>query len=642
MINSVTGFIKACHKLAITVLDLPTAYWHELAYGLGSAGISLPETLHTVIIGGEAVLPERLEQWQQCLGNRVNLLNTYGPTETTIVATCASLAGPQAIYFDLQALPIGEPLPGMQAWVLDSHKKPVRIGREGELYLAGGGLAQGYMNRDALTDKRFITLKTGDGSVRAYKTGDKVRMDGNGQLIFIGRVDDEFKISGHRVNPLEIENLLINKAGIKEAAVVGVLSSNGIKRLTAWLVADSKDNKPKDFRKYLLQSLPAALVPSEFIYVDRLPRNPSGKIDRKQLKQSPAQCSDVDIPATEMEKVLISVWQEILGDITVSPQDDFFILGGQSLQMIQVANRLSRLLDKSISVQLLYSYPVLADIARALEDESQGIKAGSQQLFDPVLPIKTTGSGSPLFFIHPARGVSWDYLGLSRYIPDGVPVYGIQARRLSDSDYIPPQHGVDIMVDMTRDYLEQIRRIQPEGPYRLLGWSSGGPVAHNLAVELQSQGETVSVLAILDSYPSGQWQHIPLDDSKALSGLLRMAGLDPADFPVEQISVDDLHQLATTSQSLLTGVSKPLMENLVEAYMDCSKLVRQANHRRFDGDMLFFTAAKPRQENWLSRNDWQPYLGGQIINHDLDCTHFEMLNPVNAKAIGQVLTQVLV
>ncbi len=641
MIDSVAGFISECDQLAISVLDLPTAYWHELAYGLEGSEVSLPESLQTVIIGGEAVLPERLEQWQQYAGNRISLLNTYGPTEATIVASCASLTGPAAVDFDSKALPIGEPLPGMQALVLDNLKQPVRIGSEGELFLAGGGLALGYVNREALTAERFVTLQTANGSVRAYKTGDKVRVDDNGQLVFIGRVDDEFKISGHRVNPLEIENLLINKVGIKEAAVIGTVSSNGIKRLTAWLVGDSADNKPENLRQYLLQNLPAALVPSEFIYIDRLPRNPSGKIDRKQLKQTPAKSSSADTPATDMEKTLIAVWQDVLGNIPVSPQDDFFMLGGQSLQMIQIANRLSRQLDKAISVQRLYNYPVLADIARVLEDESEEIKPDSQQLFDPVLPIKTTGDQPPLFCIHPARGVSWDYIGLSRHLPDDIPVYGIQARRLSDPDYIPPDHGADIMVDMTRDYLEQIRRIQPEGPYHLLGWSSGGPVAHNLAVELQSQGEKVSVLAILDSYPSEQWQRIPLDESKALSGMLRMVGLDPVDFPVEQMSIDDLHSLAMNSQSLLTGVSRPLMENLVEAYIDCSKLVRQFDHRRFDGDILFFTAAKPRQEHWLSREDWQPYLEGDIINHNLDCTHFDILNPVNAITVGQILSQTL-
>ena len=196
----VPGLMSGCAAYGISVLDLPTAYWHELAYAVASGTAELPAGLRTVIIGGEAALPERVARWREATGGRVRLLNTYGPTETTVVATVADLSGHMG-----DEVPIGTPLPGVRAALVD-----------GELWLLGGGLATGYLGRPELTARRFTRI---DG-LPAYRTGDLACLRADGQLGYLGRADDEVKIGGHRIDPAAVESVLLGHPAVREAAVV--------------------------------------------------------------------------------------------------------------------------------------------------------------------------------------------------------------------------------------------------------------------------------------------------------------------------------------------------------------------------------------------------------------------------------------
>ncbi|MCY1037039.1 myxochelin non-ribosomal peptide synthetase MxcG [Corallococcus sp. BB11-1] len=375
MLQSVPRLMEACAEAGITLLDLPTAFWHELAYSLSTGAACLPDSLRTVIIGGEAALPERIARWRDVAGDRVRLLNTYGPTEATVVATVATLAGPDALASG-DEVPIGRPLPGVVAAVVTQQGRLAAPGKEGELYLMGGALARGYLDRPELNAARFTTLALLEGQPRAYRTGDKVRVRDDGQLVFVGRVDDEFKISGHRIDPGEVETVLLKYPGVREAAVVGQVLPGGSRRLCAHLVA-SPEPTPAELRKHLLTALPAPMVPGAFAFAERLPRTSNGKIDRNALKNAlpPDESAALLATATPLERTVLEVWEQVLGRAASSLQDDFFELGGQSLQSIQVANRLSIAVGREVPVATVFRHPTVSGLAQALE---RGSAEGSE------------------------------------------------------------------------------------------------------------------------------------------------------------------------------------------------------------------------------------------------------------------------
>ncbi|MFJ4578429.1 amino acid adenylation domain-containing protein [Streptomyces echinatus] len=354
MTDSVPGFLDACARLRISLLDLPTAYWHEVAHAVSTGAAALPAGLGTVVIGGEAALPERVDRWREAVGTRVRLLNSYGPTEATVVATVADLHDPALAPGDV---PIGLPLPGTRAAVV-----------AGELHLLGDNLAAGYRGDRPADAARFAPLDGLPGAPRSYRTGDLVRIGDDGQLRHLGRADDEFKISGHRVHPAEVESALLTHPAVREAAVVGRTGRDGTRHLIAHLVADGPAPDAAAVREHLRTRLPAAMIPSAVEFRDRLPRTSSGKTDRNALVgTAPAE------PVTRaaeadggLERTVATAWQQVLGVAALSARDDVFDLGAQSLQAIQVAGRLGAALRREVKVAWLFQYTTPAELARFL------------------------------------------------------------------------------------------------------------------------------------------------------------------------------------------------------------------------------------------------------------------------------------
>ncbi|WP_215449667.1 non-ribosomal peptide synthetase [Streptomyces sp. ATCC 21386] len=356
MTESVPRFLDTCARLRVSVLDLPTAYWHELAYAVSTGVAALPEGVRTVVIGGEAALPERVERWREAVGISVALLNTYGPTEATVVATVADLHAPGLAAGDV---PIGLPLPGTGAAVVD-----------GELYLLGPALADGY-RPDVPDGARFAPLTALPDAPRAYRTGDLVHVGDDGQLRYLGRADTEFKISGHRVQPAEVESALLTHPGVREAAAAGQILPDGTRRLVAHVVVEGSVPTAAEVREHLRARLPAAMVPSAVEFVDRLPRTSSGKIDRAALPERTASLTPVT--GSPLEQAVTGVWRQLLGAETVGVDDDVFDLGAQSLQAIQAANRLGVELGRDVKVAWIFQHPTAAGLARFLAEAEQPV-----------------------------------------------------------------------------------------------------------------------------------------------------------------------------------------------------------------------------------------------------------------------------
>jgi amino acid adenylation domain-containing protein len=376
MLDSPEAFLGACREWGITVLDLPTAYWHELVAEAAGGGAELPESLRLVIIGGERALPERLRDWRDAFGDRVRLVNTYGPTEATVVATMADLpagGGEQGAAKSPRHVPIGRPIRNTRAYVLDPRGEAVPIGVPGELYLGGGGVARGYLDRPDLTADRFVPDPFGpEPGARVYRTGDRVRFLADGTLEFVGRVDQQVKVRGFRVELGEIESALAARPGVAEAVVAAREESPGNARLVAYLVAEpGAELSVPDLRAALKAELPGYMVPAAFAVLDAFPLTRSGKVDRRSLPAPEAVArtearSAQAAPQSDVERTIAAAWQEVLGVEEVGLDDNFFDLGGHSLLLARVRSRLAARFPGEVSVVVLFRYPTVRSLAEHL------------------------------------------------------------------------------------------------------------------------------------------------------------------------------------------------------------------------------------------------------------------------------------
>jgi amino acid adenylation domain-containing protein len=373
MTASIPHFLRELERLGITVLDLPTAFWHEMVAGLEAEDLELPRGVRLVILGGEEALADRFALWQRRVGSSVRLVNTYGPTETTIVATRAELSG----LAPGSAVPIGRPIPGARAYVLDRFLTPVPPGVRGELWIGGAGVAQGYLGRPDLTADRFLPDPFADApGERLYRTGDLAVLRPDGDLVFAGRADRQLKIRGYRIEPGEIEAALRLHPALRDA-VVDVRGARDVQRLTAWIVPHEGIAAPgaSDLRAFLRERLPEPLLPAAFVPVAALPLTPSGKVDRRALPE-PVEARPENVayaePQSALERTIAEVYRDLLRVARVGLHDNFFDLGGHSLLVVRAHQRLKEALGKEIPVLDLFRFPTVAALARHLGGEETG------------------------------------------------------------------------------------------------------------------------------------------------------------------------------------------------------------------------------------------------------------------------------
>jgi amino acid adenylation domain-containing protein len=344
----------------VTVLDLPTAYWHQLVDLIDE--IAWPDSLRLVILGGQQASGAAVDRWRERFGSRVRLVNTYGPTEATIIATAADLVGGDA------RPPIGRPIGATGVQVVDRAGRPVPPGVAGELAIGGAGVAAGYRARPALTAERFVPDPQGEPGARRYLTGDLVRWRGDGDLEFLGRLDDQVKVRGFRVEPGEVETTILGHPAISEAAVIASDDA-----LVAYVVGSASGD---ELRRHLAEALPAHLVPDVVVHVDRLPLTAAGKIDRAALagiarQPAPAETGEAredESPLSDAEQLVADVWAEVLELERVRAADHFFRLGGHSLMALRVVARVRAATLVNVPVRTLFDCPVLRDFAAAVEE----------------------------------------------------------------------------------------------------------------------------------------------------------------------------------------------------------------------------------------------------------------------------------
>jgi len=504
-------FLAWAAKNRITAVDLPTAYWHEWVYALPTLAEKAPASLRLVIVGGEKAKPEAFAAWHKAVGNRVSWVNTYGPAEASVVATAhwpEVAEGTEAP----ARLPIGRPVANARIYLLDPDLNPVPVGVPGEIHIAGAGVAQGYLNLPQMTAEKFIadpftpfnplgTDSLGEESAaRMYKTGDLARYLPTGELEFVGRRDNQVKIRGFRVEPGEIETVLAKHSAVNEVAVILREDATGNKRLVGYVVASDQGREQgtaneSELRRHVKKHLPEYMVPSEFVFLDAMPLTPNGKINRRALQAAKIDSASitsqtvVDVPINDaLQAQLIAIWEELLGRKGVGLRDNFFDLGGHSLLAARLMYRIKQTTGKTLPLAALLQAPTVEQLAAVLREDFS-------HHWSSLVAVQPDGLKPPFFMVHGVGGNVVGFIELARHMKPDYPFYGLQSQGLDGK-----QPLLTTIEAMAAHYLEEMRTVQPKGPYHIGGFSLGGIVAYEMARQLAERGEEVALLVLFDTY----------------------------------------------------------------------------------------------------------------------------------------------
>lgn len=452
-----------------------------------------------ILCGGEA-LPR--DMVSKLTGRSRELWNMYGPTETTIWSTLKLIASAEDIS-------IGKPIANTQVYILDENMNSLTNGEVGEIFIGGDGVAKGYLNRPELTSERFLDDPfSGMSGARIYRTGDLGRINENGDIYCLGRIDQQVKVRGYRIELEEIEHALAKQEDIREAVVTAREDMPGDPRLVGYVVLKREDenldlkSRIYNWQQALLAVLPEYMVPDDFVLLTAIPITPNGKIDRKALPRPDYTFVNRDgeyvAPRTDIEEQVATVWQEVLGIPQISVFDNFFTIGGRSLAAVQIMARIEKLTGKRLPLATLFEHSTIEKLALRLNMDAKSIT------WESLVPIKPSGSKMPIYIVHGAGLNVLLFNALAMNMDAEQPVYGLQARGLNGVD-----EPLDVMEDIAANYITEIVAQNPEGPYALAGYSLGGTIAYEMARQMKAMGKDVKLLAVFDTYAKQTDQYDP-------------------------------------------------------------------------------------------------------------------------------------
>ncbi|MEV0684908.1 amino acid adenylation domain-containing protein [Nocardia sp. NPDC050378] len=575
----------------------------------------LPTSLRRILAIGEA-LPVSLAYRIQTAAPQAALFNVYGPTEAAV-----SITSHRVTPRDTVTVPIGRPVHNSRVYVLDAHLNPVPTGVTGELYLGGTQLATGYLARPDLTAERFVADPFTPGE-RMYRTGDLAAWTADGELDYRGRTDFQTKIRGFRIELTEIDSVLTDHPDVASAVTLGRANQTGETVLVSYVVAgQGKTIAVERLTEWAAHHLPAHMMPASIVVLDRIPLTAHGKLDRDALPAPTFTTRTHRAPAGAVEQAVCAVFADVLRLDRVGMDDHFFELGGTSLLATRLATQLGDALAATVPVTWIFTAPTPAGILTALRAAGTD-STGTDTAFDILLPLRTTGTGEPLFCVHPVSGLAWSFSGLTAHLDR--PVYGLQSPALSSTEPLP-----DSIEQWALLYLKHLRAVQPEGPYHLLGWSLGGVIAHAMAVQLQEDGEQVALLGMLDSRltsasPATATEATAADllggfagagdDTDARALARRLCALSAPDVPVDEARVDRIIDGAIASIAL-DAAYRP---------------------RPFHGPLTYFTAADDATGS-TGATSWADAVTATVHNYPIAATHWRMTEPAALTEIARIL-----
>ncbi|WP_126651527.1 non-ribosomal peptide synthetase [Chryseobacterium aureum] len=598
----------------------------------------------TVLTGGEAI-NESLKNSLTAISTTV--WNLYGPTEAAIWATAQKLKGSEKVN-------IGKAISNISLYILDKNDTVLPVGVAGELCIGGSGVARGYLNNEELTNERFIAnpFKAGE---RIYKTGDLARWMADGNIEFIGRIDNQVKIRGHRIELGEIEDVLSGLPEVTQSCVLARADEHGDKKLVAYVVL-AGDLDKEALQSQLQETLPEYMVPRLWMKLDEMPLTSNGKLDRKALPEIEASllsANDYVAPTTETEEKLARIWQELLGIEKVGIHDNFFELGGHSLLAFKIITHINKVFDTDIRMALLFEFPTIFQLAANMNAKS---------LFDNdiLIPLQKSGNKKILFLTPDGSGTCHVYGGLTESLGNDQPVYGFHSPGLNDESKL-----AESLEEMVTLFVNEMQKVDPHGPYRLGGYSFGAIIAYQMALQLKEKGFEVEELLIFDGQPESELHGETEEEGKVFKRLLKTLidffrdskgiGFN-FDFDKENFNPDDLfiegsvdEQIDHVCEKLRPHNEKEFKGRLKVRFNNYkfSRSYKPADKKKLNtGISLFKAIYKSEKINGESvmadhvgsNYDWDQYTHKEVIVHPISADHHNILTlKDNVKQIAGIL-----
>jgi amino acid adenylation domain-containing protein len=606
----------------VTVMDIPPPV----------LGLLNPEplvSLRVLFIGMEPFGPELVNRWARP-GREFH--NGYGPTEVTI--TCVDYRCPDEVL--TAPPPIGRAMANHRAYVLDRRLRPAPIGVPGELYMAGAGLAHGYLGRTDLTAEKFVPDPYGnDPGARMYATGDLARWRADGNLEFLGRVDRQVKIRGLRIELGEIENAVNTYPGVRQCVVIVREPGTPEAYLAAYVVSAPGPSLDGDkLRDYLADRLPLHMIPA-VLSLAELPLTAAGKLDAARLPAPAPQTARYAPPETGTQLRLAEMWRELLKTdaAQIGIHDNFFILGGNSLQAIQLIARIRDTFSITLHPRQLFTYPVLGQLAAQIDQLWRPESDASGHEMPVLVPIQPGGARPPLFFVHAVGGSVTPYVALASLLGADQPFYGLEH---------PGLHGetaAQRIPEIAARYLTAIRAVQPVGPFHLGGWSFGGAVALEMARQLRAAGEEVALVVALDTgVPAAAYEP---DQAELLSLFVGdIAGLASSELPPMDLTAlrelpasqqVDAALAALGSAGLGSEEVREELRNRIKVFSANSRAYLAHLPDRYNGRVVLVSAADEPDDD-VER--WRALAPEDFEHHVVPGNHYTMLQPPRLSAVA--------
>lgn len=650
MILSIRAFCQFVQRHQITVLDIPTAFWHELVNGLALVQKTIPTRVRLVVVGGEKASRSAYQQWLQLTRPQVRWLNTYGPTEATVTTT---LYDPAQSGFDPDSaeISIGRAIANLQTYILDSRLQPVPIGVPGELHIGGVGLARGYLNLPEKSQEKFIPHPfESDPAARLYKTGDMAYYLPDGNIGFVGRIDYQVKIRGFRIELGEIEICLEQHPAVQQAVVLMRQDESGNQSLVAYVVTpDPEALTPAKLTGFLQPKLPKYMLPSAWGVLKNLPLTANGKVDRRALP-APVDGHRESLeplvkPKTELESQLAQIWESVLGIPSIGVNDNFFDLGGHSLLAVRLWAKIEQVTHQELPLSTLFQAPTVQQLAARLQrSEAEPLPHCPSLIV--MQPGEIDAPQIPLFCIHIlGRGLKF-YRPMLHYLDPQQTIYGLSTNMTGEP--LPS----DRVEDLAAHYLKQMQLIQPHGPYLLVGISFGGMVAFEIAQQLLDQGEQVGFLGLLDTYTPRAGKSIALKGQMKEHGRsLKKLGLRYLWKKIQEKVIGQMRFGADILSNLyrraLIKLLRATRQSLPEALQDFTyqkqsyQLAKNYRLRLYPGQATLFKALDEQIGGVSLKIDptmgWGEIIQGGLEIHRIPGTHLNMLQEPQVQVLAEKL-----
>jgi len=589
---------------------------------------------------------------------RCRVISLGGATEATVWSNFYDIGRVETWW---PSIPYGKPIQNARYYILDEQLNPLPVGVPGQLHIGGLCVAQGYLNRKELTAEKFIPSPFHSGE-RLYRTGDLARFYSDGNIEFLGRMDSQVKLRGYRIELGEIESVLLRHPTIREAVVTARKESAEEHYLIGYVVPrEGHSGTHQEWRDYLGSQLPDYMVPTYFVTLERFPLTPNGKVDRKALplpdRGSSNEGKKYVAARNAKEKALEAIWSEVLKLKRVSVQDDFFEVGGNSLNVVQVIARIEKNFGKRLSLNTMLEFGTVEKLSKLLETPAED-HSGS------VVELRNGTAPQGIFLVHDGDGVILLYRNLANSLPKGIPIYGIRPHADRDAPILHTR-----ITDMANYYVQRIQQIQPKGPYHVGGLCAGGVLAFEVALQLEAKGEkvhNVTLFEAIDTEAPKYKARIAKNRAKRISEVFQKGNgslLSQVKLALQKCINLIRYEVKSRTKGLFDHIRVSLLDHYLGKKLPLPWFVKNLSVRsvyifardryapttKFHGDILLFraTAAEGNEEAMVKICSdpyfgWRKRLeGGKIEICDIEGGHGDMLQEPQVRLVVEKMKKYL-